>query len=670
MERNSALDPTYTVKRVRNVRIPMPDGITLAADVFMPDAGGRFPVVFDYYPYRKNDQTAAAYVGHRYLAERGIVAARIDVRGSGDSEGTAEDEYCPREQLDGVAAIAWLAEQPWSNGKVGMFGSSYGGFNSLQVAMHRPRALKAICPMYFTDRRYTDDCHYKGGAMQMLYDVGTYGLSMVGRNLLPPQPDLVGDKWSDIWEEHLKNEPWLLRWVAHQTEDEQWKQGSLCEDYGSIQCATYLFGGWRDGYTNCNLRVFEHLRCPKKVLVGPWLHVSPYNGIPGPRINHFREMARFYLHWLADQNTGIMDEPPITVYVQRYDQPKMDRPLTSGYWRFETEWPLQRHAERTLYLGSGTLTPEVSQSDGMTTVDYNPTVGSTFGIFSAGGPLLVPGDQRIDEGLSALYTSAPLEEAVEIMGHPIAVVNVSSTADIATFVVRLCDVAPDGASALVSKGVLNATHRASHEAPSPIVPGQIYELTIPIDATSWIFEPGHRIRLTIANADFPNTWPSPKLATTQVFYGPDRRSRLTLPVVGSDQRGLPAPELEVPPPSDPSPSLPLAPRQWRITRDPVTGSAELTIGSESKTRLDEWHVLESSSTATATVSERDPAHASMSGQQMVRYRWPVGVIELRSRATIASNTTTFHVTINADISIDGAPHFSQRWLKSIPRNQL
>ncbi len=669
MDQNLLLEPTYPVKRVRNIRIPMPDGITLAADLFLPDAAGRFPVVFDYYPYRKNDQPATAFLGHRYLAERGIVAGRIDVRGTGDSEGTALDEYCPQEQLDGVAAIAWLAEQPWSNGKVGMFGSSYGGFNSLQVAMHRPPALKAICPMYFTDRRYTDDCHYKGGALQMLYDVGTYGLSMVGRNLLPPQPDLVGEKWAAIWEEHLTNEPWLLRWVSHQTEDEQWKQGSLCEDYGSIQCATYLFGGWRDGYTNCNLRVFEHLQCPKKVLIGPWLHVLPYNGVPGPRINHYREMARFYLYWLADQDTGIMDEPPITIYVQEYDPPRMSRPTTRGYWRFETEWPLRRGIEQTLYLGDGSLREAVTETAGVTTIDYNPTVGSTFGIFSAGGPLLVPGDQRIDEGYSAIYTSPPLEAAVEILGYPTAVVTVASTADVTTFVVRLCDVAPDGASALVTKGVLNATHRESHEHPTPIVPGQIYELTIPLDATSWVFAPGHRIRLTVTNADFPNTWPSPKPATTRIFHGPEQRSRLILPVVPPDERQLPSPSFETPP-VDPNPALPLTPRQWRIVRDPVNGTAELTIGSEGKIRLDERHVLESSSTATATVSESEPAHATMAGQQMVRYRWPIGVIELNSRATIESDTTTFHLAINVEITVDGRPHFSRRWLKSIPRNLL
>ena len=201
------LSPEYGVRHVRNVRVPMPDGVTLAADLFLPGAPGRWPVVLEYLPYRKNDVTWHGWYGHRYLAARGFAAVRLDVRGTGDSAGTALDEYCPQEQVDGVAAIAWLAEQPWSNGNVGMFGTSYGGFNSLQVAMHRPPALKAICPMYFTDRRYTDDCHYKGGALQMLYDVGTYGLAMVGRNLLPARPDLCGDRWAAIWEEHLRNEP-------------------------------------------------------------------------------------------------------------------------------------------------------------------------------------------------------------------------------------------------------------------------------------------------------------------------------------------------------------------------------------------------------------------------------------------------------------------------------
>ncbi len=166
----------------------MADGTRLDAQLVLPDAPGRFPAVFDYYPYRKDDLTATTMRYHHYLARRGFAALRLDVRGTGGSEGVADDEYSPQEQLDAVEAIAWMAQQPWCNGNVGMFGGSYGGFNSLQVAMHRPPALKAICPMYFTDNRYTDDCHYKGGTLQMLYDIGAYGLMMVVENAAAALP--------------------------------------------------------------------------------------------------------------------------------------------------------------------------------------------------------------------------------------------------------------------------------------------------------------------------------------------------------------------------------------------------------------------------------------------------------------------------------------------------
>ncbi|MBI3943535.1 MAG: CocE/NonD family hydrolase [Chloroflexi bacterium] len=663
-------EPQFKVHVRRNVRIPMPDGITLAADVFMPEADGQFPVVMEYLPYRKNDVGWQGNYGQRYLAERGFVAVRLDVRGTGDSEGTAEDEYCLQEQLDGVTAIGWLAEQPWSNGKVGMFGSSYGGFNSLQVAMHRPPALKAIVPMYFTDRRYTDDCHYKGGAMQMLYDVGTYGLSMVGRNLLPPRPDLVGEQWAGIWEEHLQNEPWLLRWLAHQTEDEQWRLGSLCEDYGSIQCATYLIGGWRDGYVNCNLRAYQHLNCPKKVLIGPWLHQRPTDGIPGPRINQWRETARFFAYWLQDKDTGIMDEPPIAIYVQEYDPPRMDRRETSGFWRYETEWPLARGKEVTLYLGDGTLQPDSPpETGGSDRVAYHPAVGATFGIFSAGGPHLVPGDQRIEEAYSVVYTTTVLQEPVEILGHPQVILQVDSSADVVTFVVRLTDVAPDGSSALVTKGVLNATHRDSHTHPTPLLPGEKVALEIECDATSWIFAPGHRIRLSISHADFPNIWPSPKLATSHVYWGAGHPSRMTLPVVGKQSQTLPAPVFEATPfPIDPNQPPPVPP--WKIMRDLARGQVEITIEGSGSTRQDGVYVHETKTQATATVSERNPAEAAVKGRQTIRYIWPSQKIEVNTRGHIFSDPTAFHITIHAEITIDDLPHFSRRWAKSFPRRLL
>jgi putative CocE/NonD family hydrolase len=663
------LPPQYAVRRVRGVRVPMPDGVTLAADLFLPDAPGRWPVVLEYLPYRKNDTTWHGWYGHRYFAERGFVAARIDVRGTGDSEGTALDEYCEQEQRDGVAAIAWLAEQPWSNGNVGMFGTSYGGFTCLQVAMRRPPALKAICPMYFTDRRYTDDCHYKGGTLQMLYDVGTYGLAMVGRNLLPPRPDLCGERWAAIWEEHLANEPWLLRWLAHQTEDEQWRHGSLCEDYGAIACATYLIGGWRDGYTNCNLRTYQQLTCPKKLLIGPWLHVRPHEGVPGPRINQYREMARFFGHWLAGRATGIMDEPPIALYVQQYDPPRADRRQTRGFWRAEPAWPLARGREETRYLDGGALRADPPAAAGGTDFDYAPAVGTAFGMFSAGAPHVLPADQRGEEAYSAVFTGPVLAGPLEILGRPRAVLHVEADVPVVTYAVRLCDVAPDGSSALVTKGVLNATHRESHAAPAPLVPGVVYELTIELDATSWLFEPGHRLRLSIANGDFPNSWPMPSLARNRLHHGPDRPSRLVLPVVPPPAEPLPAPVFE-PSPFDAGDGPPPAPPPWRVSRDLMTGRVEVAIEGGGTARVDGAWVQETRTEAVAAVDERDPARASVRGRQTVRYRWPGQTIELESRGRIESDATALHVALHVAITVDGLPHFSRRWLRSYPRRLL
>src|SRR5262249_48008969 len=222
----------------------------------------------------------------------------------------------------------------------------------------------------------------------------------------PPYPRYAGEDWAALWEEHLTNEPWMLRWLENQTYDEQWKHGSLCEDYGAIQCATYLFGGWRDGYTNCNLRVFEHLRCPKKALIGPWLHVARDVGVPGPRIDHLHEMARFFDYWLKGVDNGVMDEPPITLYVQQFDVPAADRATTSGFWRHEPGWPLERASEQSLYLDRVfSFSGAAPVKEGGLFYIYNPTVGTTFGMFSASSPLVLPVDQRLEEGYGLHWTS-------------------------------------------------------------------------------------------------------------------------------------------------------------------------------------------------------------------------------------------------------------------------
>lgn len=658
----------YNVRVVKHMRIPLSDGIELDANLVIPDAPGPFPVVFDYYPYRKDDLSAGGMRLHHYLAQLGYAALRIDVRGTGSSSGTAIDEYSRQEQMDAIEAIAWMASQPWSTGKVGMFGSSYGGFNSLQVAMHRPPALKAICPMYFTDNRYTDDCHYKGGAMQMLYDMATYGLSMVVQNALPPYPEAVGDQWARIWEDHLKAEPWLLPWESNHVYNDYWKQGSLCENYGAITAATYLFGGWRDGYMNCNLRTFQNLQCPKKVIIGPWLHVAPDEGKPGPRIDHLHEMARWYDYWLKGIDNGVTSEPPITLYVQQYDPPLADRPLTSGFWRHEAGWPLERSSAHALYLGAdANLQAQTPSAPGSASYVYNPTVGASFGLFSAASPHILPMDQRVEDAYSLNWLSAPLSQPLEILGYVEAVLHIAATTDIAFVNLRLIDVAPDGQAALVTKGILNLTHRDSHEEPTPLTPGQTYEVQFLLDATSWLFEPGHRIQVSINGADYPNTWPSPKHYTGTVYFGQAQPSRLVLPVVGAQEPLLPAPKLQPPKPFTSLTQGHSERPTWRVTRDYMENKTEVFLQRAGFTRVSDTVSITSSGEATTTVFERNPARATIRGLSQVTLHWPERDIHTRARGQIESDETNFHVTIQLDMTMDGVPFHSRHWMKSIPR---
>jgi hypothetical protein len=429
-----------------------------------------------------------------------------------------------------------------------------------------------------------------------------------------------------------------------------------------------MIGGWRDGYTNCNLRTFERLSCPKKLMIGPWLHVAPKHGLPGPAVNHSREMARFFAHWLAGEDTGIMDEPPIAIYVQRYDKPLSDRVRTTGEWRAERSWPLERSHEVPLHLAPGSLRSEGPAAvETAETLEYVPSVGTTFGMFPGATPNILPIDQRLDETFSAVYTGPVLEEPLEILGHPTLTLYVESTAEIITYVTRLCDVAPDGTSALVSKGILNATHRDSHTAPSFLTPHEIYQLQIDLDATSWVFEPGHRIRLSISNADFPNTWPSPKPATSVIHHGSLRPSRLMLPGLAETEHPLPLPDFEIMPYS---PAFDPNPGTYLVTRDQVRGLMNVTIGSKRGAHLDakNWHEL--SREATASVDERNPALATIRGEQTIRHHSFGRTVEVQTRAQIESNESVFHVLVHAEIAVDGKLHFHKQWTKTVPRNLL
>lgn len=657
------------VKLEKNVRIPMRDGVRLAADLYVPaDVPGPLPVVMEYIPYRK-DEVPTGLRFYSYLPQNGYIVARVDIRGTGASEGVASDEYVPQEQTDGYDAVEWLAAQPFCDANVNMMGISYGGFTSLQVATHQPPHLRSIIPMYFTDDRYTDDCHYRGGHLRQYYDVSHYGNFMIAYNAMPPYTEWSPD-WAEVWQEHLDhNEPYLFNWLAHQTDGEYWRHGSVADVVEQITCPVFMIGGWRDGYPNPPLRLFSALNTPRKVLIGPWNHAVPDVAIPGPRVDHLHEVVRWLDHWCKGRDTGIMDEPPVVLYMQHYERPNADRTVAAGEWRAEKSWPPPGADRQILYLqADGELAPKPGAA-GEDTFEYIATVGVAAGLWSGGLQFGQPMDQRLDEAQSLVYTAAPLTEAVHVVGRIDAILHVASSASVMGFCVSIADVAPDGSSHLVAKGMLNGTRRSSLREPEALIPGEQYELTIPVDCTAWRFDPGHRIRVSIASADWPNVWPTPEPGMNTVFRGGSCASRIVLPTVPAE--GSAPPPAFRPSPVDGEPhSMRPDPPTWEITHDALTRRARVRFSERLKHRINATTVVTREYQLDSHADADNPAGATARGRHVSTIDKPSGRTEAVSDVTIEGTATHFHVHIALRVEVNGLAHYARVWTRSVERELL
>ena len=515
------------VREIEHVLIPLSDGTRLAARIWLPEDAEADPVpaILEYLPYRKRDGTwERDALTHPYLAGHGYAAVRVDLRGSGESDGLLFDEYAQQEQDDALEVIAWLARQSWCSGAVGMMGISWGGFNALQVAARRPPALKAIVTLCSTDDRYRDDVHFMGGAM--LTAKFGWASFFFGAMCHPPDPALVGERWRAMWLERLTNVPLFLeRWLRHQRRDDYWKHGSVCEDYAAIECPVYAVGGWTDGYTNAIPRLLEGLSAPRKALIGPWAHAYPHFAMPGPQIGFLQEMLRWWDHWLKGVDTGVMREPMLRAWMMQSVPPATHHDERPGRWIAEAAWPAPGIEPRRWFLTNQGLG---DRDSGLTSraVCSPQDVGSAAGAWCPfGRGQDDAGDQREDDARSLAFETAPLDATVEILGAPIVTLEIACDTPLASLAVRLCDVHPDDASLRVSFGILNLTHRDGHEAPTPLIPGERYRVTIKLNDAGFAFPPGHRIRVAISTAYWSMIWPSPKAATVTVFSG-----RVELPV--------------------------------------------------------------------------------------------------------------------------------------------
>jgi putative CocE/NonD family hydrolase len=538
--RNSEVPPRITV--IETVFIAMTDGTRLAARVWMPESADSTPVpaILEYTPYRRRDGSRERdEQTHPWLAGHGYACIRLDIRGTGDSQGVIHDEYLQQEQDDAVEAIAWIARQCWCNGAVGMLGISWGGFNALQVAARRPAALKAIVSLCSTDDRYGDDMHYMGGAqLTGNLEWGSTFFSIMAR---APDPAIVGEQWRAMWMQRLEAvQPMIATSLAHQRRDAYWRHGSVCEDIGAIACPVMAVGGWADGYSNAVFRLLRDLKVPRLGIVGPWGHKYPHLGVPGPAIAFLAEMLRWWDHWLKGRDTGVMREPMLRAYLQDWICPRSHHELRPGRWVAESSWPSPLvHAAR-LYLNRDALAvtavagPPLAISSPLTT----GAAGGEWCAYSLGGvgPEL-PLDQRQDDSYSLSFDGAPLPSPFDLLGAPILNVTLRADRPIMQIIVRLNDISPQGEVARVSFGVLNLTHRDGHAQPEALAPGRQYKVRIQLNDAGHRFAMGHRMRIAISTCYWPMVWPAPAAGVLEIIPGassldlPERQARTSEPVV-------------------------------------------------------------------------------------------------------------------------------------------
>ena len=676
-------DFPHEVRSIEHLWIPMTDGCRLAARAWLPAGAEAAPVpaILEYVPYRKRDGTRLRDEPmHHWFAGHGYAALRVDLRGSGDSDGLLLDEYSEQEQLDGLEVLRWIAAQPWCDGAVGMLGKSWGGFNALQLAARRPPELKAVLSVCSTDDRYADDAHYMGGCL--LLENFSWAAVLFTIDAQPPDPSIHGDGWRQAWRRRLENDPLFAEhWLRHQRRDAYWKHGSICEDFDAIECPVYAIGGWADAYSNAVPRLLAGLSGPRKGLIGPWAHVYPHDGVPGPAIGFLQEARRWWDRHLKGLRNGIDEEPLLRAWMQAGERPRSYYEARRGRWIAEREWPSARIEPQLWSLARGRLLPlaraGADASDERIELRSPQTTGLAAGSWCAFGVRgEMPGDQREDDGKSLVFDSALLSEPCEILGAPQLVLALDSDRPLAFVVARLNDVGPDGSSTRVSWGILNLTHRDGHESPQPLEPGRRYEVRLSLNDAAHAFAPGHRIRLALSTSYWPLVWPSPEPVLLGVFPA---ACELSLPVrpPSAEDDALRAFEPPESAPDAPHTELDPGGVQRTIARDVTSGETVLTIaidladGGPAMTRLDEiglehGHGIEE----RFTISDGDPLSARAELRHCIAMRRDSWSIRIETSTRASCDEHDFQLETDLDAWENGEHIFSRRWRRSVERDGI
>ena len=655
---------------IRQVWIPMEDGVQLAADIYFPDAQGgtdRYPVLLEYLPYRKDESRARNHSFYSYFLNHGYAVARVDMRGTGNSQGvTIPYEYSDIELDDGEVVIDWLSRQEWSTGKVGMFGISWGGFNAIQMAMRNPPAMKAFVSLMSTEYLYQEDVHFMDGIMH----TDSWMMSNDLNNSLPGAPDFVMD------EEWLSNrfnqKPSVYTYMQQQRDGPWWDRASAKGQYEKIKVPGFHIGGWYDGYRNSLPRMLEHVDAPVKAMIGPWDHYFPHNAWPEPQMEWRYEAVRWFDHFLKDIDSGILEEPKFAVYVRDYYPPDPATPKIPGHWRWEDGWPIERIQKQVWFAQADNgLSIEPTE-----TTTHNMTYKASIGL-EGGGPTMwwgsITPDQQPMDDFSLVYDSEPLTAPLEILGRPIAKLSVSADATRANWVVRISDVAPDGQVTQVAGAAFNGTHRNSAREPEDIVPNEVFPLEIQLHLTSFVFPEGHKIRIAISNSMWPMLWPTHMPYTSTLAIGGDNGARIELPVVPPGEERTPqwkepviVERLEGFETLD-SGNITGYAAITEIKTDPETGEAFGLATNSGATRYP-WGIKRFEEEIEHRTNDEDPANTSVIGRYVLTEELEDRTLRFEQDVSFTSDEENFRLKFDRRVYVDGELYGENVWDEEIERD--
>lgn len=654
----------------KEVWIPLSDGAKLAATIWLPKDAEENPVpaIMEYIPYRKDDFTAIRdSARHPYFAGHGYASIRVDIRGTGNSDGILKDEYLKQEQDDALEVFDWICKQSWATDSIGMIGKSWGGFSGLQVAARQHPALKTIITLCSTDDRFNDDVHYRGGNI-LASDMLWWASTMFAYSARPQDPEIVGEGWKENWLERLNTTPYVNEWVKHQTKGEYWKHGSISEDYSKVDIPVFAVSGWQDGYTDAVFRMVENLP-HSKGLIGPWAHEYPEVATPEPAIGFLQECLRWWDQWLKGIDTGVSEDPKFITWIQESEKPLVNYEERPGKWVGDTSWPAENVNEKALFL-QGQKLVENDYTGQKVTVSGMQEHGLYAGVYCPfGEPGDLPSDQRLENGKTVLFTTDSIDESFDMLGEPIFDMEFTSEEENALIVVRLCDKAPTGESTLISWGMLNLNHLNSQEHPEALIKDKVYRASVKLDALGQNIPAGHRLELSLSTTYWPQAWPSPKPVTLNVIA--NENTKLKLPIRSSNPEMDERIEFESPE------TAPVIEKEIRRAETRTREVVHNTIADEWKLKdfsdegerklLKNGLIHGSINKNTYTIKAGDPlsAHVQCEWEMTVgRENWDTKLI---TNSEMTSDLTHFYLTNTMTALYNGEEIFTKTWNEEISR---